>query len=282
MFRYLVQLPFMLKFGDEQTFPIIFSEKKVTLKFLNPKRIAIPSPYPIVTALGIDTDNLLSPDDLEKIRVYFNNIIRAYRLMTQETYNNGNIIQISQDQFLQLIVYGEVDENDIISKPRLIQYVKKLEMGTVSKDMYGEIARLANSVNLIKECSNNEILLQAKSFFEQENYRMAVLEAVIALEITVSSLIRKKAEELEISKKEIGELLKIEGLTCCLETVLPMLFSRDLPSRDLLVKLKSAISIRNAIVHKGRSSISSKEAQDAIIKIEEFVNKAKGVISKNE
>jgi hypothetical protein len=265
----------MLKFGEDQTFPTVLSEKKVTLRFLNPRTISIPSAYPIVTALGIDTDNLLSPEDLEEIRVYFNNIIRAYRLLTKETYNNGNIIQISKDHFLQLVVYGEVDGKGILSKPRFIQYVKKLETGTIEQDAYSEIARLACSNKLILEWSNEEILLQAKSFFEQENYRMALLEAVIVLEITVSSLIRKKAEELEINKKEIGDFLKVEGLTCCLETVLPLLFSRDLPSRKLLVELKSAISIRNAIVHKGRSSVTPKEAQDAITKIEEFVNKAK-------
>jgi hypothetical protein len=192
-FRYLVALPFLLKFGDDHTFHTVLSEKKVTLRFLNPRRIAIPSASPMVTALGIDTDNLLSPDDLEEIRVYFNKIIRAYRLITKETYNNGNIIQISKDHFLQLVVYGEVDKQGILSKPRIIQFVKKIEMGTVSKDVYNEIARLADSENLIKECSNDEILLQAKSFLEQENYRMAVLEAVIALEITVSSIIVKKS-----------------------------------------------------------------------------------------
>jgi len=128
MFRYLVQLPFMLKFGEDQTFSVKISGRTVTLRFFNPKIISIPPAHLMVTNLGIDTDNLLNPDDLEKIRLRFNEIIRAYRLVTKETYNNGNITQISKDQFLKLVVYGQVDNNNVFSKPRWIQHVKKLEL----------------------------------------------------------------------------------------------------------------------------------------------------------
>lgn len=272
-FRYIVQLPFMLKFSTEQTFSQAISEKTVTLRFLNPTTITIPPAHLMLTALAIDTDGELSPDELERIRLYVNNIIRSYRLVTKETYNNGNITQMSRDQFLKLIIYGEIDkEGNLISQPRLIQYVKKLEFGVVDTETYSEIAHLANSVNLIIERSNDEILLQAKSFLEQENYRMAVLEAVIALEITVSSIIRRKAEEKGITEDEIENFMINVGLRGNLKVVLRLLVSESLPSEEILSGCKGAIAIRNDIVHRARSSVTPREAQDAINNIESFVN----------
>ena len=264
----------MLKFGEEQTFSVELSGRTVTLRFFNPKRISIPPAHLMVTALGIDTDDLLNLEELEKIRLRFNEIIRAYRLVTKETYNNGNITQISNDLFLKLVVYYEVDKDNVLSKPRFIQHIKKLEIGVISNDSYSEITRLVSSINLINERSNDEILLQAKSFLSQENYRMAVLEAVIALEITVSSLIRKRAKEEDISDKDVESFLFSFGSSSCLKVVLRLLIPESIPSETVLLGCKGAITIRNDIVHRARSSVTTKDAQDAINNIEMFINTA--------
>jgi hypothetical protein len=273
MLRYIVPLPFMLKFSSDHVFSQEISGKTVLLRFLNPKVISIPPAHLMLTALGIDTESELTPDDLEQIRLYTNNIIRSYRLVTGETYNNGAITQVSNDQFLKLIFYAEIDERgNFTSKPRLIQFVKKLEFGVIEGEKYSEIAHLASSINLITKRSNDEILLQARSFLEQENYRNAVLEAVIALEITVSSIIRKKALEKGITEQETENFMTNVGLKSSIEIVLRLLVSESLPPEEVLQGCKGAITIRNDIVHRARSSVTQREAQDAIRNVELFIN----------
>jgi hypothetical protein len=204
-----------------------------------------------------------------------NDIIRAYRIVTKETFNNGNISRISRDQFLKLVFYGEVDGNGVLSRARWIQHIERLEVGYVSGETYAEISRLAGSAELALECPNDEILLQAQSFLQQENYRMTVLEAVIALEIAVSSTIRKKSKEEGISEDDIENFLIDVELSQCLKVVLRLLISEGLPSKDVLSGCKGAIRIRNDVVHRARSSVTQKEAQDAVSNIQMFIEHVK-------
>jgi len=103
---------------------------------------------------------------------------------------------------------------------------------------------------------------------------MAILEAIIALEITVSSLITNRAKEKGIDENDVNGFLLSFGSSLCLKVVLRLLIPESIPSETVLLGCKSAITIRNAIIHRGRSSVTKKEAQDAINNIEMFINKA--------
>jgi integrase len=92
-------------------------------------------------------------------------------------HTNGNVLTVKK-----LLGHKQVKNT--------MKYIGRIEFKN------SDLARaLAESPDLILNQSYNEILLQAKSFLEEENYRMAILEAVIALEIVVSSIIRKFADE---------------------------------------------------------------------------------------
>ena len=146
--RYIVQLPFFLKTANNQVYPFQLSGKEVTLRFINPPNIAFP-PAP-ATILGIDVEIPLTPADLQRICVFFNNVIRAYRFVTKEIYNNGVISQIPQDQFLSFVQYGEIDAHgNFVGKPRSIHFLKRLELATIDEETYSEIRRLAESPDLI-------------------------------------------------------------------------------------------------------------------------------------
>jgi hypothetical protein len=254
------------------------SEKNVALRFINPSRITFP-PAP-TTVLGIDVEGQLTPDDLERICVFFNNIIRAYRFVTKETYNNGVISQIAKDQFLKLILYGEIDAHgNFVDRPRSIHFVRSLEIGTIDEETYSEIRRLAETPDLFLSRSYDEILLQAKSFFEQENYRMAILEAVIALEIVVSSIIKKLAGEKQIPEDKTEQFLVDVGLAEALDVVLKLLCSDALPAPEIIAGCKGANSIRNNIIHRACLSVSQREAQDAINNIEAFIQHIQPLIN---
>ncbi|MCJ7631904.1 hypothetical protein MUP77_05840 [Candidatus Bathyarchaeota archaeon] len=246
-------------------------EKSVTIQFVNPIPITIP-PAP-VTQLVIDSDSILDwIDDFEIIRKYFNGIIRAYRLTTQETYNNGFIIQLSRDQFQKIVICGEIDEKgNWKEKPKVSQFIKSLQLGCIDEDKYSEIKRLSDSPDTLLDHSYDEVLLQARSFFEQENYRMTIVEAVIALEIVLSSIIRRVATEKGVQEDNLENFFKDVGLVGMLEVVLKLLISEALPSKEIISGCKGANTIRNGIIHKARLSVSERDAQDGISNIETFV-----------
>jgi len=274
MFRYLIQLPFYLNFNPTQSFDLKLTDQKVRLTFVNPVALSIP-PAPLTT-LTFDSQTPLTPEKLEEIRLFVNRIFRAYRLITKQTFNSGTITQLAKQDFLNYVQYGEIDENGkLIGKPRFISYIHQLKIGGIEVEEFSEIRRSAESPDLILERSYDEILLQAKSFFDQENFRMALLEAVIALEIVVSSIISRIATEKGISEGETEDFLVRVGLAYSLEIVLKLLIPQSLPREEVILGCKGANTIRNGIMHKARLSVSQSEAEDAINNIEMFISQVK-------
>jgi len=263
-FRHLIPLPFYLKFLRSHIFEIkLHSGIIITMRFLNPEQIVIP-PAP-GTVVAFDSDKKLDVDDLDKGRLYLNNVVRAYRFITQETYNNGVIKELPYDQFFRIVIIQEIDESgNPIGPPMYNSYIKELKVGTIRQEDYLKIKELADSPKIMLKYLPDELLLRATSFLQEENFRMAILEAVTALEIVVSSTIREFGHKRGISEKKIKKLIRDAGLTGNLDVVLRLLIPDDLPSKDIMSGCKGAIKIRNAIVHEGRLSVSEKEAKGAI------------------
>lgn len=66
-------------------------------------------------------------------------------------------------------------------------------------------------------------LLNSKDACLKEDYRLAIIESVIALEITLYDFIRKRGEILEISRNKLEEFIVDVGLTGNFTVVLKML-----------------------------------------------------------
>jgi len=272
-------LPFYLRMGRTRTFNLQLPDEEVILSFANPAELFFP-PAPL-TILTFDSQTQLTPEKLEQVRLFANKIFRAYRLVTKEAFNSGTITQLAKQDFLRHVQYNEIDEDgNTVGELHTLSYIHKLEIGDIEDGEYSEIGRLVESPNLILERSYDEILLQAKSFFDQENFRMAVLEGVIALEIVVSSIISGIATEKGISRADTASFLEEVGLTDSLKIVLKLLIPESLPEEEVITNCKGAITIRNAIIHKERLSVSQREAQDAIANIETFISQVKPRISK--
>jgi len=266
-------------FKRTQTFDLQLPDKEVRLTFANPEPLRFP-PAPL-TALTFDSNTPLTPDELDEIRLFVNRIFRAYRLITRQTFNSGTIAQLAKHDFLRFVLYSEMDERgNVIGAPHTVSYIHKLEIGSIEDEKFSEIRQLLESPNLIFERSYDEILLQAESFFDQENYRMAVVEAVIALEIVLSSMIGRVATERGISETDIQNFLEKVGLTDTLKTVLKLLISESLPNEEVTSGCKGAITIRNSIIHKKRLSVSQREAQDALDNIERFISQVKPLMAR--
>jgi len=116
------------------------------------------------------------------------------------------------------------------------------------------------------------LLLNSKDACIQENYKIAVIESVIALETVLSDLIMRKGQKRVISKKNLRKTIADVGLTGNLTTVLKLLI--DDYDLDPIVqeKCKSAITLRNKIMHKGLVEVSSLEGEESLLNIERMIN----------
>lgn len=101
----------------------------------------------------------------------------------------------------------------------------------------------------------------------------ALLNAVIALEISVSAVIRNTGETKGISAKQIEELIKDVGLSGNVKTTLKLMLPQDtsLPAEETFQKCQAAITHRNKIMHEGRRDVPRREVVDLIDSIEEMM-----------
>ncbi len=113
------------------------------------------------------------------------------------------------------------------------------------------------------------ILLNAHHYHLTGEYRMSVLEAVIALEIIVYQFIREFAPKSGKSQKQIDGWIegrgRESGLRYCVETVLNMLLPFDVRvSSDLISRCGNTVTLRNKVVHRGKKDVTEVEATSAI------------------
>jgi len=277
-FQYTIPLPFYIMLAPEHVFELeIAPDKVVKIQFQSPTEMAIP-PAPR-TNLTVYSNEELEIDELNRVRLYVNALIRAYRILTKETYNNGVIRPIPHDAFFRIVIRQELDDqgHPVGPRPRIMQYIQRLRLGVISQEQYEKLRQLSQSPDTLQRYLIDELLLGAKSFFQEENYRMAVLEAVIALDIVVSSLVRKIGRSRGISTGNLKNFVKEVGLERSLKVVLKLLIPDALPNEAVLTGCKAANSVRNKIVHEGRLNVSENEAIEAIQHIQTFVEQVRGL-----
>jgi hypothetical protein len=131
----------------------------------------------------------------------------------------------------------------------------------------------------IQEVMNNVVSLyeaflsDAKRDYYYHNYTHSIINAVISLEIILSEFIRKSAIKKGIDGSAINNYINSVGLTGNLKTTLKILVPEEvpLPNEDIFHNCKSAITIRNAIVHKGRRDVLKSDANGIINDIETMI-----------
>jgi predicted Holliday junction resolvase-like endonuclease len=123
-----------------------------------------------------------------------NDIIRAYQIVTRDIFNNGIINQLTWNQFTCSLRFEEIDQNGkFMGDPETFYILVGLSDGPIDKTKYEEIKSLTESPGLMSKRALDEILIQARIFQEQHNFRMTILESVIALEFALNSIVRNSA-----------------------------------------------------------------------------------------
>jgi hypothetical protein len=109
-----------------------------------------------------------------------------------------------------------------------------------------------------------ELLMNSEQYIYQTNFRLSILESVIALEFITSKFITKKCKEKNISETNANNFIKDVGIEGNIKTTIKLLIDDNLPEDDLFGRCKAGINIRNKIVHKGKKDVNRNEAEDTL------------------
>jgi len=121
--------------------------------------------------------------------------------------------------------------------------------------------------------------LNSKDACLQEDFRLAIIEAVTALEIVLYRFIRIQSEKLGISEKELKDAIIDVGLKGNISVILKMLTKGlEQIEVEIIRTCKGAIKIRNKILHEGLREVSSTDTEKRIIAIEKMIAYLKRLI----
>lgn len=125
----------------------------------------------------------------------------------------------------------------------------------------------------------SELLLNAEQYLYQGERRHSVLESVIALELVLSEFLSKACAAKGISTAEADKYITDIGLTGNIKVTLRLVLDPAITLDDeVLEKCKAAITIRNAVVHKGRKEVSEIEAESTLTNIRKLIELVRGAI----
>lgn len=118
-----------------------------------------------------------------------------------------------------------------------------------------------------------ELLLKTHHYFFVGDYRMSILESIIALEFVLATFIKNECKEKGISDGEAEKYIIDVGLSGNLKINIKLLLEKEkLPPDIIFNKCKAGIKIRNAIIHEGRKFVSQKEVEETIWAVSEMIH----------
>lgn len=241
-----------IKFTKFKKEPSIRTSESHNIEFLN-DRWGIDACSQVI----IDTNRQFADNKKAKLKMLYivNNIIKIYRYFDEESAHLTTLTEA--DIFNFNLIQGKqgIIEIGCGGGMRPIDY-KRI------KKISDEIEKALN--DNFKPPFYKMLLLNAEYYIFIGDYRMSILESVIALELVLSDFIRKEGQKREIEDKDIEDYIKNIGITGNIKVTIKMLIENDLPCDDIFEECKSGITIRNAIVHKGRENVNSSEAKDTL------------------
>ena len=127
-------------------------------------------------------------------------------------------------------------------------------------------------VNELELDASKIFLLNSKDACLQEDFRLAIVEAVTALEIVLYKFIRKRGKKLRIPRDELDNHIINVGLTGNISVVLKMLTEGLEQIDDETLRIcRGAIKIRNRVLHEGLREVTSTDTEERIIQIEKMI-----------
>jgi hypothetical protein len=144
-----------------------------------------------------------------------------------------------------------------------------------------KIAQLNDVLLEKQELDTSHIfILNSKDACLQEDFRLATIEAVTALEMVLYKFIKMRGEKLGIPKGNLRNFIKETGLTGNINVVLKMLTEGlEQIDEDIINVCKGAITTRNKILHEGFRDVYSTDTEKRIIAIEKMLDYLRKLIA---
>lgn len=117
------------------------------------------------------------------------------------------------------------------------------------------------------------LLSSSANRISTEEYHLAILEAVIALEITLSDYIIKEMTKLELPKDKNADFVRYIGSYGNIKVILKLL-TKDKPrqlSDTIYEECEQAITKRNKIMHKAETSATYEEAKKILWNVNKMI-----------
>lgn len=204
-----------------------------------------------------------------------NRFIDAYKFFGGEVYSRN---LIPEDIRFLHVKFPDAKSDEF--KGALIKYWSaggslKIASDVVKSDDIHEKIISALSDEKFEISLYDELLINARYFEFKGNYRMAIVESIIALESFLASFLSNKWKSYEISKKSMREHTSKIGLSEMLNFELPLVYPSI--NRELISTVKSVNTKRNKIIHQGFREVNKKDSMEAIEKIAELIEELKRV-----
>jgi len=137
-----------------------------------------------------------------------------------------------------------------------------------------KIKELRNLLANESEINASQVfILNSKDACLQEDYRLATVESVTALEITLYKFIRSRGARVNISPQDIDRFIKDVGLTGSIDVVMRILTEGlEQIDNETLSKCKGAITVRNSILHEGLRDVPAIETEQRVVSIEKMID----------
>lgn len=122
------------------------------------------------------------------------------------------------------------------------------------------------------------LFLNSKDACLQEDFRLAIVEAVAGLEVVLYNFIRVQGRKIGLPDEDLEDFIVRVGLTGNVTTVLRMLTQELEQINDsILRECKGAIKIRNKILHEGLQDVASTDTEKRVIAIGQMIDYLKRI-----
>ncbi len=221
----------------------------------------------------------LTIDVINRLISYVRNYDNQY-WVEPISYNTNNINSL----FVQWNSKVKLDDKEYFRwfPPREIM---KISMSSIEDDQYInqnkwiEIEKFLNTksrINLANELLSNSISL----LFQYQHRRSAVIEATTALEVALASFSEKPNIEniknsIDTNRIDINHLkqqVSHLGFSASIRYLVPIIFSEEVISNELLEECYKAIAVRNNIVHQGQRDVSPIAAKKYVISLNKITH----------
>ena len=214
---------------------------------------------------------------------YFRNIMKQYWIEFL-TLNPDNYQSFLDEWNTVWLGSNSKWQRFFVVRKQVLSFTSYIHKNGVDRDTWGQISTFIEKGG--RAPMRDVLIANSHQHLSQNNGRLAVVEAVTALESFIKQFLSKVILRLpgapQIEEKQLDRLIQKTGLRLVTEVGLKMIMaSADLRSEDIKIAAK-AVEARNEILHGPRKGLEISLAQEYISAIERVIEKLESWTTKKK